>query len=294
MHVDKYTGEKKVHPGEHIILKAENIATTEICRQEHPQPVHKQKMLKDHFLLFVTQGTHEVRLGNDCYWVHKGEMVLLKKATYVEFVKRGNPHNDFIYESVSFSLKKSIIVDFIKLIEIDGYISTSSIAEDEVLIHPYGARLQTFLESLKPYFDDNEEVKMGLFKLKILELLYDLSQTNAQFLQQLIRLNQHEPSDLLQTMEAHYLEPYSISDLALISGRSLSSFRRDFETTFHTTPAKWIQEKRLQKARELFLTTELQITEVCYEIGYENVSHFSRLYKSFFGYSPSETKSQVI
>ncbi|MFZ4928108.1 helix-turn-helix domain-containing protein [Chryseobacterium sp. Mn2064] len=294
MHVDKYTGEKKVHPGEHIILTAENIATTEICRQEHPQPVHKQKMLKDHFLLFVTQGTHEVRLGNDCFLVHKGEMVLLKKATYVEFVKRGNPSNDFIYESVSFSLKKSIIVDFIKLIEIDGYVKTSPLEEDEVLIHPYGARLQTFLESLKPYFDDNEEVKMGLFKLKILELLYDLSQTNAQFLQQLIRLNQHEPADLLQTMENHYLEPHSISDLALISGRSLSSFRRDFETTFRTTPAKWIQEKRMQKARELFLTTELQITEVCYEIGYENVSHFSRLYKSFFGYSPSETKSQVI
>ncbi|MGH1516623.1 helix-turn-helix domain-containing protein [Chryseobacterium sp. JK1] len=294
MHVDKYTGEKKVHPGEHIILTAENIATTEICRQEHPQPVHKQKMLKDHFLLFVTQGTHEVRLGNDCFLVHQGEMVLLKKATYVEFVKRGNPNNDFIYESVSFSLKKSIIVDFIKLIEIDGYVNTSSSADDEILIHPYGARLQTFLESLKPYFDDNEEVKMGLFKLKILELLYDLSQTNAQFLQQLIRLNQHEPADLLQTMETHYLEPHSISDLALISGRSLSSFRRDFETTFRTTPAKWIQEKRMQKARELFLTTELQITEVCYEIGYENVSHFSRLYKSFFGYSPSETKSQVI
>jgi len=154
-------------------------------------------------------------------------------------------------------------------------------------------RLQFFLESLKPYFDDNEEVKMGLFKLKILELLYDLSQANPQLLQQLMNLNHHEPVDLLKTMETHYLEPHSISDLAYISGRSLSSFRREFESLFHTTPAKWIQERRLQKAKELFVSTKLPIADVCYEVGYENVSHFSRLYKSHFGFNPSETKNKL-
>lgn len=290
MHVLKQKGEQKPFPSEHIILEAKGMATTEICRQQHAEPFHKHKMLKDHFLLFVIEGTHEIRIAEKQYTINKGEMFLIKKATYVEFIKKGNPEKDHSYESVSFSLKKDIIIDFIKLIQIDGGL-TASTNDDDLMLFPYGARLQSFLESLKPYFDDPEVVKLGLFKLKILELLYDLSQNHPQFMQQLIALDQHAPADLATIMEENYLQAHSIQDLALLSGRSLSSFRRDFEAIFRTTPAKWIQEKRLQKARELFITMQLPIATVCFEVGYENVSHFSRLYKSHFGYNPSETKS---
>ncbi|MDE5437500.1 helix-turn-helix domain-containing protein [Elizabethkingia meningoseptica] len=293
MHIERQVGKQKPFPSEHIILNSEQIGTTEICRQEHPEAFRKHKMLKDHFLLFVLEGKHEVLIADKKYVINKGEMFLLKKATYAEFVKTGNPDNHFIYESVSFSLKKEIIIDFVKLIEMEGYAQNPA-SEGEVLIHPYGARLQSFLESLKPYFDDNEEIKVGLFKLKILELLYDLAHANSLFLQQLMSLNYKETADLLTIMETHYLEPRSVSDLAYISGRSLSSFRREFESLFRTTPARWIQEKRLQKARELFLTTSLSIADVCYEVGYENMSHFSRLYKSHFGYNPSETRKETV
>jgi len=290
MLVSKQLGQPKPFPSEHIILEAKNMATTEICRQQHPKAFHVNKMLLDHFLLFVIEGTHEVIIGQEHYTIDKGEMFLIKKATYVQFIKQGNPNNEHIYESVSFSLKDDIILDFIKLITIDGE-AVSVPANEAPMPYPYGARLQTFLASLKPYFDDQEGVKLGLYKLKILELLYDLSQSNPMFMQQLMTLEQTAAVDLLTVMEAHYLQPHSLKDLALISGRSLSSFRRDFEAIFHTTPAKWIQEKRLQKAKELLLTTQLPIAQICFEIGYENVSHFSRLYKSYFGYNPSETKN---
>lgn len=293
MNVVKNTGIPKPFPSEHIILTAEGIGTTEICRQQHPEPFRKQLMLKDHFLLFVLEGKHEVIIAGKSHTVEKGEMFLMKKATYVEFIKTGNPEHAHIYESVSFALKKEIIIDFIKLIEMDGY-RGAEVAEGAVMVHSYGLRLQLFLESLRPYFYDNEEVKLGLLKLKVLELLYDLSQVNPSFLHQLLQLNHHEPADLLQTMEQYYLKPHSIGDLAYLSGRSLSGFRREFEALFHTTPARWVQEKRLQKAKELFLATQLPITDVCYEVGYENVSHFSRLYKSHFGYNPSETRQRAL
>lgn len=293
MDVIKQIGDQNSFPGTHIILTSKEIGTTEICRQQHKTPFHKQNMLKEHFLLFAVEGVNELSIGNRIFSLKKGEMLLIKKATYVEIVKAGNALDNFMYESVSFTLKKDIIIDFIKLIELDEY-SGKPVADDEILIHPYGRRLQSFLASLKPYFDDNEGIKTGLFKLKILELLYDLSQENPGFLQQLINLNRYETRDLVKTIEAHYLKPYTLQELAYISGRSLSGFRREFESLFQTTPAKWIQEKRLQKARDLFLATQLTIANICYEVGYENVSHFSRLYKSHFGYSPSETKNQVI
>ncbi|MDA6071651.1 AraC family transcriptional regulator [Flavobacterium sp. AC] len=290
MNVIKQTGDQDSYPGTHIIITSDKIGKTEICRQQHKTPFHKQNLLKDHFLLFAIEGSNELQIGNQLYSVKKGEMLLIKKATYVEILKTGDALNDFMYESVSFSLKKDIIIDFIKLIEMDHYSELENY--DKAIIHPYGERLKSFLTSLKPYFDDNETIKTGLFKLKILELLYDLSQANPTFLNQLINIDRNETRDLLKTIEQHYLQPYSLQELAYISGRSLSTFRREFESLFHITPAKWIQEKRLHKAKELFLTTQLTIADVCYEVGYENVSHFSRLYKSHFGYNPSETKKQ--
>lgn len=291
MNVVKQTGDQDSFPGTHTIIASDKIGAMEICRQQHKTPFHKQNMLKEHFLLFAIEGLNELRIGNQFFSLKKGEMLLIKKATYVEIVKSGDAVNDFMYESVSFSLKKDILIDFIKLIEMDHSLEEKE-SDHKALIHPYGERLKSFLESLKPYFDDNENIKTGLFKLKILELLYDLSQANPKFLNELINIDQNETRDLLKTIEEHYLKPYSLQELAYISGRSLSSFRREFESLFQTTPAKWIQEKRLQKAKELFLNTQLTIANVCYEVGYENVSHFSRLYKSYFGYNPTETKNR--
>jgi len=60
---------------------------------------------------------------------------------------------------------------------------------------------------------------------------------------------------------------------------------------FHTILAKWIHDKRLQKAKELLFSTPLTIADICYEIGYENVSHFARLFKSHFGYTRARQES---
>lgn len=293
MNIAKKVENNDSYPGTHIVLTSDKIGTTEICRQQHKTPFHKTNMLKEHFLLFAVEGINDLKIGKQFISLKKGEMLLLKKATYVEIVKKGEAKDNFMYESVSFSLKKDIILDFIKLVEMDDY-PDSKIIDYKVLIHPYGLRLQTFLTSLKPYFDDTEKIKMGLYKLKILELLYDLSEENPIFLQQLMNLNRNETRDLMNVVEANYLKHFTLQELAAISGRSLSGFRREFEALFQTSPAKWIQEKRLQKAKELIISTKLTIADVCYQVGYINVSHFSRLYKSYFGYNPSETKSRLL
>ncbi len=92
-------------------------------------------------------------------------------------------------------------------------------------------------------------------------------------------LNRNETRDLMSAMENHYLQSVTLEELASISGRSLSSFRREFESTFQTTPAKWIQEKRLQKAKEYkcqsaYLCININIINMeCYLL-YSKLGHF--------------------
>ncbi|WP_262507198.1 helix-turn-helix domain-containing protein [Sphingobacterium sp. IITKGP-BTPF85] len=69
--------------------------------------------------------------------------------------------------------------------------------------------------------------------------------------------------------------------------QKLSSFKRDFKAIYNMTPASWIREKRLEKAKEMLEATQLPVSEICYSLGFENISHFSRIFKEYHGQAPT-------
>ncbi|MBL4673950.1 MAG: helix-turn-helix transcriptional regulator, partial [Arenicella sp.] len=87
----------------------------------------------------------------------------------------------------------------------------------------------------------------------------------------------------------NYLSNLKISDYAILTGRSDSTFNRDFKRLFGTTPKKWLITKRLSKSHQLLCNTELNVTQVAIEVGYENVSHFIAAYKKTYGVTPKST-----
>ena len=82
----------------------------------------------------------------------------------------------------------------------------------------------------------------------------------------------------------------SISDLATLSGRSISSFNRDFKKHYQTTPKLWPTQKRLAFAHQLLVDTDKSITEVASSLGYDNLSHFSKAFKNQYQYTPNKIK----
>ena len=73
-----------------------------------------------------------------------------------------------------------------------------------------------------------------------------------------------------------------------LTGRSLTTFKRDFSKLFNTTPQRWLIQKRLELAYYQLVEKKKRPTEVCYEVGFENLSHFSYAFKKHFGYAPTE------
>lgn len=155
---------------------------------------------------------------------------------------------------------------------------------------PVRERLMRFFESLLPYFNEADQIEEGLVRLKMLELLYDLAHTDKTFLTQILQLRNQPVKDLRYILEANYTNQLSVNDLAKLSGRSLSTFKREFQQIYNTPPAQWIREKRLKKAKELLEKTEMNVTDVCFTTGFESIAHFSRTYKAYFGTSPSSVK----
>jgi len=89
-------------------------------------------------------------------------------------------------------------------------------------------------------------------------------------------------------MQDRVPEPLSLREHARLAGMSTFHFLRQFQKTFGTTPHRLVIEFRLARAKELLTETDLSVTEVCFECGYQSLGSFSFLFRRAVGCSPRE------
>jgi AraC-like DNA-binding protein len=94
--------------------------------------------------------------------------------------------------------------------------------------------------------------------------------------------------DLEAFMEKNYHFNVLLKRFAYLTGRSLATFKRDFEKIYHTTPSRWLQQRRLQEAYHLIKQLKKAPSDIYLEIGFENLSHFSFAFKKAYGIVPSK------
>lgn len=165
---------------------------------------------------------------------------------------------------------------------------------EPIKIQSINDRLLSYLESLRSYFNDEKSINNNLIKLKLLELLYDLEAKDESLIQQMLNQRPSANINITSIIEANLFLPVTLSDLAYLSGRSLSSFKRDFYAIYNMAPSKWIREQRISKAKELLNRTSNSITDICFAIGFESLSHFSRVFKEITGYTPISYRQREI
>ena len=94
-------------------------------------------------------------------------------------------------------------------------------------------------------------------------------------------------NNFINSITAHYDRPIDICRFAIENGYSPDYFRRIFKKVTNKTPVEYLTEYRLKQAKKLLSSRLYTVQEVCYMVGYENVSYFSKLFKQKEGASPS-------
>lgn len=87
--------------------------------------------------------------------------------------------------------------------------------------------------------------------------------------------------------DRHYAEPLDLADLAAAAGVSKYHFLRCFTQTYGLTPARYLAERRIERAQDLLRATNLTVTEVCLAVGYTSLGSFSSRFSDLVGSSPS-------
>lgn len=96
----------------------------------------------------------------------------------------------------------------------------------------------------------------------------------------------HRIAKAIGVLNREYAQPLKVADLAKEARMSSSSFYNHFKAVTGMSPIQYQKQLRLQEARRLLLTENLEAAEAAFQVGYESPSHFSREYSRRFGLSP--------
>jgi AraC-like DNA-binding protein len=99
---------------------------------------------------------------------------------------------------------------------------------------------------------------------------------------------------VLAVLRTRFREPIGVAELADIAHLSTSALHLHFKTATSFTPLQYVKQLRLQEARRLLVSTDMDAAAVAFEIGYESPSQFSREYARMFGQPPVRDRARVL
>ena len=99
---------------------------------------------------------------------------------------------------------------------------------------------------------------------------------------------------VLDFISTHYMENYTIDDLAELCGLSTTHFRRVFTSIIGCGPLKYTNNLRIQKASVLLRTTEMPILAISEEVGFHSLSSFNRHFMEDYNEPPKEWRRNTL
>jgi len=158
---------------------------------------------------------------------------------------------------------------------------------DDILSVNPDSFIKGYFDSLLPYLHQAERLSSTLAGLKTKEAIELLTQLSPVYRKVLFDFNEPYKIDIESFMNRNFIFNVPIEKFAKLTGRSLSTFKRDFRKTFDIPPRQWHLKKRLEQAHYLIAQKHIRPADAYVDVGFENFSHFSTAFKQRYGYSPS-------
>ncbi|WP_242155905.1 helix-turn-helix domain-containing protein [Aestuariivivens sediminis] len=243
-----------------------------------------------HSIVYVLNGQKK--------WITPSADFLVKENQSI-FVRKGAFKNQQYFEDSFCVLMFFMKDDFIKRCmenDIGNEIATFKKVEHPDVVYRINVNesLQALYHSFFSYLKLPSKIPQKIIELKFREMLLNicLDNQNTEIKNVLYTLSLHSGYTIEKIMEEQYFYNLKVEEFARLCGKSLSSFKRYFKKAYHTTPAKWLLAKRLELARELMVTTDFTIQQICYDCGFESDSHFNRSFKQEYGLTPNSWRQR--
>lgn len=240
--------------------------------------------LPDFLYTYVIAGSGTVSAGHEEHEFSAGDSFVVARRQEATVTLMPDEEMEKRFHTLSIRISKEDIEDYF-LHNMASVKAASTPAEAVQLLpdHPLLHGLNLLLEDgLQQGF----RAEWEFTKMKIQECIHILVTLNARMYGWLAARNQLQKINLREFMERNFRHNVPLDQLAVATGRSLSTFRRDFISIFGTTPSRWLIRRRLEEARSLILAGN-RPGDILVELGFESFSHFTRCFKQQYGVLPS-------
>lgn len=230
---------------------------------------------------------------------HVGDHISRYECSDLVFIGPNIPHLNFDYgvktecEQVVIQMKEDFLgKPFFDLPEIKGINELFERARTGIAFH--GETKKMVGERLKqlaalPHFQQLLEL-LQLFQLLATSTEYTLLQsrpvTHASLLKEQQRL-QH----IYHFIESNYHRTINVNEVASLTHLTTAAFCRYFKKTTHLTFTDFVNQYRVNQAKKLLLHQK-NVTEACYESGFENLSYFNKTFRKLTGENPSQFRKR--
>jgi AraC family transcriptional regulator len=96
----------------------------------------------------------------------------------------------------------------------------------------------------------------------------------------------------LEFIESHLDRPFTLAQLADALGMSVYYFCRQFKQAMGVAPHQYVTRRRIELAKDLLWHSQLSITDIALQVGFETPSAFSRLFRQLTGTTPKDFRKQ--
>lgn len=241
---------------------------------------------REHTLIYIHSGELEITDGGRKTILHAGDCAFMRRDNRLWLQKRikdGKP-----YRSIVMKFSREYLREFLHTLN-RRRIPADAQREKASLVKFPSHRLdvRSLFESLLPYFDAGASPAEEILRMKMAEGMYAILNTDENLYASLFDFIEPWKIDIADFMEKNYMNDLSMEEMAYYTGRSLATFKRDFKKISELTPQKWLIQRRLEAARELIRKGGRKVSEICFDVGFKNLSHFSKLYKEMYGMAPT-------
>lgn len=252
------------------------------------QDVVKSKVnLGMNMFSFLQVGKKQVHFAGTAVAVNKEQSLLLKKGNWLwtELLD-----TEAIYYCKLFFFSEKKLIEFL-----EKHTKSKPTVKDEVpyFIIKNDVYITSYLNSLATISEASTAFMETLLSVKFEELmLYLLQKYGQKFELYLYSLIAEETSPFKRIVESKIHSNLKLEEIAFLCNMSLSTFKRHFIKAYKVSPGKWLQDKRLQKAKVILEQGNLKPSDIYLDFGYNNLSNFSIAFKNKFGFSPKQTSSK--
>ena len=233
------------------------------------------------FLIHVLDAEASWKTSTGIVSAKAGQSMFFKKGVYIL-----PQHNENTLCVQLFFIPDTFVRETVMELAEDLPVVSEPVDSREVAIRVnHDVALSAFFQAMTVYFAGAEKPPESLLKLKLRELLTSIlvSESNQTLSAYFRSLAASDAPPIATIMEMNFRHNLPLEAFAQMCHRSLSSFKREFRKHYGVSPGRWLLDRRLEHSASLLLTTEMSVTDVMLECGFEDLSHFSRAFKEKFG-----------